>query len=184
MNKKLNVGFITTLSGRWPRELPQKRLEEYGKWLGENLKDIILVKENEIVDSPARAGEVISKFKQAEVDIVIMVYGAFTGDDIPCQIADALNVPMVLWAPYEPPFDKDTRLWANALVAATMNSASLNRLGHKVYVLYGSKEDERIATRLKKLITAYNVTKKLKGTLLGLLGYRPTAFYNSALMRA
>lgn len=179
MKKSLNVGFMTTLSGRWPRELPGKRLEEYGKWLEDNLKDINLIKENELVGSVAKASEAISRFKKEEVDIVIMVYGAFTGDDIPCQIADELKVPIILWAPYEPPFDKDTRLWANALVSATMNAASLKRLGHEYHVLYGSKEDERITTKLIKLIKAYNVVKKLKGTLLGLLGYRVTAFYNS-----
>ncbi|EMS68999.1 hypothetical protein CTER_5377 [Ruminiclostridium cellobioparum subsp. termitidis CT1112] len=29
--KKLNVGLITTVSGRWPRELPTNRHAEYGK---------------------------------------------------------------------------------------------------------------------------------------------------------
>ncbi|NMA67108.1 MAG: fucose isomerase, partial [Clostridiaceae bacterium] len=42
------------------------------------------------------------------------------------------------------------------------------------------KEEEKAASEIKSLITAYNVVKKLKGTLLGLFGYRPTAFYNSA----
>ncbi|NMA67262.1 MAG: fucose isomerase, partial [Clostridiaceae bacterium] len=82
MKKQLNVGFITTLSGRWPRELPEKRLKEYGEWLEENLKNIYFIKEDEIVDSVTKASETISRFKREEVDIVIMVYGAFTGDDI------------------------------------------------------------------------------------------------------
>ncbi len=179
MKKNLNVGFITTLSGRWPRELPQQRLEEYGKWLDENLTDVNLIKADQIVDTASRVNDTIDEFKKSSVDIVIMVYGAFTGDDIPTAFADELNVPIILWAPYEPPFEKDTRLWANALVAATMNAASLHRLGHKSYVFYGSKEDERISTKIINLIKAYSVVKKLKGTIFGLLGYRPTAFYNS-----
>lgn len=180
LKTSLNVGFITTLSGRWPKELPEKRLKEYGQWLDGNLKDVNLVKEEEIVGTMAKAEETISKFKKAEIDVVIMVYGAFTGDDIPCQFADKLKIPIILWAPYEPPFEKNTRLWSNALVAATMNAASLHRLGHTYHVLYGSKEDERIASKLINLIKAYSVSKKTKGTVLGLLGYRPTAFYNSA----
>lgn len=32
MKKKLNVGVVVTLSGRWPRELPEKRFKEYGEW--------------------------------------------------------------------------------------------------------------------------------------------------------
>ena len=31
----LKVGFITTVSGRWPRELPIARNAEYGAWLRE-----------------------------------------------------------------------------------------------------------------------------------------------------
>lgn len=180
MKKILNIGFITTLSGRWPRELPNKRLEDYGKWLDENLKGINLVKAEEIVSTSDAVNDTIRKFKHAEVDVLVMLYGAFTGDDISTRLADELKIPIILWAPYEPPFDKDTRLYANALVAATMNAASLRRLGHTYYVIYGSKEDERAAEKLINLINAYSTVKKLNGTLLGLLGYRPTAFYNSA----
>lgn len=37
MKKALNVGFVVTVSGRWPRELPEKRLREYGDWVENNL---------------------------------------------------------------------------------------------------------------------------------------------------
>ena len=37
MKKKLSIGFAVTLSGRWPRELPEKRQREYGRWMEENL---------------------------------------------------------------------------------------------------------------------------------------------------
>ena len=180
MKKVLNIGFITTLSGRWARELPNKRLEDYGKWLEENLKGMNLVRAEEIVSTSDTILETAKRFKQADVDVIIMLYGAFTGDDISTRMAEELKVPIILWAPYEPPFDKDTRLFANALVATTMNAASLRRLGHKYHVIYGSKEDERAAEGLISLIKAYNTVNKLKGTLLGLFGYRPTAFYNSA----
>lgn len=176
----MNVGFITTLSGRWPRDLPNKRLEGYGEWLEENLEGINLIKGEDIVSTSDAIEEMTRKFKIADIDIIIMLYGAFTGDDISTRFVEELKVPIILWAPYEPPFEKETRLFANALVAATMNAASLRRLGHTYHVVYGSKEDERAATKLVNLINAYNTVKKLKGTLLGLLGYRPTAFYNSA----
>jgi L-fucose isomerase-like protein len=170
---------LTTLSGRWPKELPLERLEKYGQWIDENLSHVNVVKAEQLVDSPEMIKEAIRKFKREAVDIIVMLYGAFTGDDVSCGIADELRVPVVLWAPYEPPFEKDTRLFANALVAATMNAASLTRLGHTSYVVYGSKEDERATSKLLKIINAYNTVKKLKGTVLGMLGYRPTAFYNS-----
>lgn len=180
MKEVLNVGFVTTLSGRWPRELPQKRLLEYEKWMEDHFPDVNLVKAEELVATPALVADTIKKFKRESVDFLVMLYGAFTGDDTPCAFAEELGVPIVLWAPYEPPFEKDTRLFANALVAATMNAASLKKIGQTAYVIYGSKEDTRAVSKLASLIRTYDVVKKLKSTVLGLFGYRPTAFYNSA----
>lgn len=180
MKKQLNVGFITTLSGRWPRELPEKRMKEYGEWLEANLHGVNVIKAKSLGDSSQAVEEISSQFKAEAVDIIIMVYGAFTGDDISTCLAENLEVPIILWAPYEPSFHKDDRLYANALVAVTMNAASLKKLGHTCYAIYGDKEEVAIASKVTNLILAYNAVKKLKGTVLGLFGYRPTAFYNSS----
>jgi len=179
MKKELNVGFITTLSGRWPIKLPEKRREEYGNWLDETFPDLNIVKADRLIDSGQAVDQTVERFRRESVDVLVMVYGAFTGDDIPSVFAEELGIPVLLWAPYEPPFDRDDRLYANALVAATMNAASLKRLGHTSHVIYGGLDDGRARSRVQSLIRAYSVIKKLNGTLLGLLGYRPTAFYNS-----
>jgi L-fucose isomerase-like protein len=179
MKKKLNVGFITTVSGRWPRELPKERLEEYGNWLETNLKDVNLIRFESIIDSQELIEKATETLKEKSVDILVILYGAFTGDDVCTYIAEQLGVPIVLWAPYEPELGGG-RLLANGLVALTMNSASLHRLGHKSYAIYGGKEDEKATKKLLSIINAYSTVKKIKGTLIGLFGYRPTAFYNSA----
>ncbi|VBB07742.1 l-arabinose isomerase [Lucifera butyrica] len=178
MSRQLNLGFITTLSGRWPRELPEKRREEYGSWLQDKLAQVNIIKADRLGDSPQALEAIANDFKARAVDAIVMVYGAFTGDDAPAYLAEILGVPIILWAPKEPEFDKDTRLWANALVAVTMNSAALKKLGHTCYAVYGDKEDPATASKVIELVSAYATVKKLRGTMLGLLGYRPTAFYN------
>jgi len=180
MREGLNLGFVKTLSGRWPRELPEKRMKEYGEWIEKELPDINVIKTELLVDSPQAAGDADRRLKEKSVDMIVMLYGAFTGDDIPTILAENLEVPILLWAPNEPEFHKDDRLYANALVALTMNSASLKKLGYVCHPVYGSKEKEDIAARVINLIKAYDTVKKLKGTVLGLFGYRPTAFYNSS----
>lgn len=179
MKKKLNVGFITTVSGRWPRELPNRRLKDYGSWLETNLDDVNLIKFDSIIDSQKLIEEATETLKEKSVDILIMLYGAFTGDDVCTYIAEQLGIPIILWAPYEPELGGG-RLQANALVALTMNSASLHRLGNKFYALYGGKEDQKATKKLLTIINAYRIVKKVKGTIIGLFGYRPTAFFNSA----
>lgn len=178
MKQKLNVGFITTVSGRWPRELPNTRLKEYGGWLEENLPDVNLIRFDTIIDSTERIESAIAELKSKGVDLVISLYGAFTGDDACTAVAESLQVPIILWAPHEPELGGG-RLLANAMVALTMNSASLHRLGLCSHPLYGNKEEPEIAQRLLSLVRAYSVVKKMKQTMFGLFGYRPTAFYNS-----
>ncbi len=178
MKKKLNVGFITTLSGRWPRELPQKRLEQYSEYVKNNLPCANIIEYKEIVSSKDNVKECISEFKRAEIDLIIMVYGAFTGDDIPCAFADELKVPMILWAPREESWDREDRLYANGLCSATMNGASLKRIGASYRILFGNYDEERVQSRLDDIVSAYAAVKNIKGLTYGLFGYRPTAFYN------
>ena len=61
-----------------------------------------------------------------------MVYGAFTGDDAAAYLTEMLDVPIILWAPYEVPFEKNTRLYANALCAMTMNADVYKRQGGQI----------------------------------------------------
>ena len=46
--------------------------------------------------------------------------------------------------------------------------------------MYKRQEEDRAAEKVINLLRAYGAVKSLKHTTLGLLGYRPTAFYNCA----
>lgn len=178
METRLNVGFVTTYSGRWPDELPKKRNQEYGDWLEENLPSVHVVRASMLGCNREAVEHITKEFKSQEVDIIVMLYGAFTGDDVAAYLTEMLKTPILLWAPYEVPFEKDDRLYSNALCSMTMNAAAIRKLGAVYHTVYGSKEDERAAAKVKDLLMAYHTVKHLSHTNLGLLGYRPTAFYN------
>lgn len=178
MKKKLNVGFIVSVSGRWPRELPQKRLKEYGEWVKNNIEYSDIFIYESFVSTKEDINNCIAYFKKNEVDIIIQVYGAFTGDDICCGIADEMKCPMILWAPREKQWVRQDRLYANALCSATMNGASLMRIHAPHYVVFGNKEEQRVKKEINDIIGAYATRKNLMGFTFGLFGYRPTAFYN------
>ena len=179
----MNIGFVTAMSGRWPRELPQERDRLYGDYMQKEFPSAKIIRCGYLVDSAARAKEAAHLFKRENVNLIVMVYGAFTGDDICTCLAEESGVPIIMWAPFEPPFDGG-RLLANALVALTMNAASMNRLGYANHAIYGSFDDDKAADRLRKVVKSYETVEKLSGKLLGLFGYRPTAFYNSAFDEA
>ncbi len=176
--ERLNVGIITTVSGRWPQELPTARHEEYSAWLTRSYPDIHVIKAPKIAANKTDVATITEYFKKEAVDLVVQVIGAFTGDDVATYLGEELKAPVVIWAPHEPPFDGG-RLMANALVGATMNTAAMYRLGLKYHFVYGDYTENRIQAEVSRLIKVYGALKKLKRTYLGLLGYRVTAFYSS-----
>ncbi len=178
MGQKLNIGFVVTYSGRWPKELSEKRNREYGDWLEDNFREAQVIRASVLGGSPETVEQAAKEFKARDVDVIVMVYGAFTGDDAAAYLTEMVKAPIILWAPYEVPFEKEDRLYANALCSMTMNVAALHRLGAVCHGVYGSREDERAASKVRNLLKAYQVVKAMKHTQLGLLGYRPTAFYN------
>ncbi len=184
MNHTLNVGLVVTLSGRWPQELPRKRHAEYGAWAREALAAYDLYMPSDVLCTPAEVDVAIGEMRARGVDVVVMVYGAFTGDDIPASIVQRLGVPLILWAPEEPPYSREERLWANALCAMTMNASSLDRLGYACQTVYGGLADARATGKVRALLGGYAARKALSGLTLGLFGYRPTNYYVSTLDEA
>ena len=180
MKKRLNVGFVVTKSGRWPEGLGLRRLANYGAWVKENLPHSAVSVFDRLVSTKGDVNDCISYMQAHKVDIIIQLYGAFTGDDVCCSFADELKVPIVLWAPREEQWVRQDRLYANALCSATMNGASLMRIHAPHHILFGNMDEERVTGELFSLISAYAAVKNIKGMTYGLFGYRPTAFYNCA----
>lgn len=180
MKKKLNVGFVVSKSGRWPEELGLRRLAAYGQWVKENLPNSQISVFDRLVSSKDDVSQCVNFLRTAQVDVLIQLYGAFTGDDVCCTFADELKVPIILWAPQEEQWVRQDRLYANALCSATMNGASLMRIHAPHHILFGNMDEERVQKELFSLIRAYAAAKNIKGMTYGLFGYRPTAFYNCA----
>ncbi len=174
----LNIGYVTTVSGRWPREIPTQRHAQYSDWLQKTFANVKVIKPESFIVTTDDVDQAIDLFRCEGVDLIVIVLGAFTGDIACVRLAEKLNVPTIVWALPEPPFDGG-RLMSNALVAATMNMAALKRLGHVSYFVYGAAEDERVQEELDRYFRLYYAKKRLNNTFLGMIGYRPTGFYSS-----
>lgn len=184
MKQALNVGLMVTKSGRWPQELPQKRLGEYSAWMHDNLPEANVVVPEHVLTTPDEVFETIDRFRSALVDVVVMVYGAFTADDIAAAVKQRMGVPLILWAPHEPPFHPHERLWANALCAMTMNVSALKRLGYDCHTVYGDPQEDVAGGKVVRLLKGYALKKALSGMHIGLFGYRPTNYYVSTFDEA
>ncbi len=180
MEDLLNVGVCVTLSGRWPQELGERRLAEYSQWLEDSFPGTKMLRFPRLVCTDGDLRECCGYFCENRADIIVMIYGAFTGDNVPCGLADACGCPIVLFAPREERWDRDDRLYANALCSAAMNGASLTRIHAPHFTVYGDPDEPRVARELGDIFAARRVVKGLRGMTFGLFGYRPTAFYNCA----
>ena len=180
MKKQLNVGFMVTVSGRWPRDLPERRFEQYGDWAEKNLPNSKVFRFERLVSNKQDTQDCIEYFKKNQVDLVMLVIGVFTGDDVCCAVVDALHTPIMLWAPREEKWERQDRLYANGLCCATMNGASLKRIGAEFHIVFGNKEEQRVQKQVCDTVNAYAAIKNIRGVTFGLFGYRPTAFYNCA----
>lgn len=183
MKDKLKIGFVTTVSGRWPRELPRERKKKYDEYLKKAYPDYEFCFTEDIVDDKVTLKNACDKFKAFGVDIVLLMFGAFSGDDYACGLYDELKTPIIFWSLREPDLHGG-RILANALVAATMNSASVKRLGGKTHFVLGNESEPHAKAELDALFSAYALKKTMSQVTFGLLGYRPTAFYNSAFNEA
>lgn len=107
---QLTIGFITTCSGRWPREVPEQRNREYGEWLEAQMPEVKVVRAPELGSGIESVEAAVREFKRQEADVIVLVYGAFTGDDVASYLAEMVQIPIILWAPYEVPFEREDRL--------------------------------------------------------------------------
>lgn len=180
MKKQLNVGLVVTKSGRWPEELGLRRLASYGEWAGTHLPHSRAAVFDRLVTCKKDVADCVEFMRTRCVDLIIQVYGAFTGDDVCCAFADELHAPIILWAPREEKWERQDRLYANALCSASMNGASLKRIHAPFHIVFGDKEEPRVEKQLHDLVSAYAAVKNIRGMTYGLFGYRPTAFYNCA----
>ena len=172
MKQALNVGLMVTKSGRWPQELPQKRLGEYSAWMRDNLPEANVVVPEHVLTTPDEVFETIDRFRSALVDVVVMVYGAFTADDIAAAVKQRMGVPLILWAPHEPPFHPNERLWANALCAMTIEG-----MGYQVVSLTGwqagmNTDSAYSNARIKRIQTERIQTELDKNKIVLVAGFQ------------
>lgn len=176
--QKLNVGFVTTVGARWPKELPKRRHADYPKWISDRYPGVNVVPADGLTVSADDIDAAAKKFRSTKIDVMFVVIGAFGGDINAVALAEQLDVPILLWALPDPHYDGG-RLMSNALVAATMNNAALKRMGYSVRFVYGAETDARVQGEIDLFVRGHAALKKMRTTFLGLVGYRPTGFYSS-----
>ena len=103
-------------------------------------------------------------FKEQGCDLVVVAFGTFADAAPTVAIATSIDVPMLLWAPAEPPSETG-RLRLNSLCGANLAGNALVSLKRPFKFVYGSPDDERTVQKLRSRLKVAATAKSLRSSL-------------------
>lgn len=176
-SSEIKVGLMVTSTPHFPVEEAKKSMDEINHLFPLSKNSLV---GPYLVTNSEEAEKVAKKFKVEDVDILVMVQGAFTWDDIPVRTTQELgNIPLLMWALPELPMAEGGKLSTNSLCGAIMNCSALKKLGKSFKFVYGAPKKREVLNSLKRYFKVLSVVKRLRHSRYCLVGYRPTGFYNS-----
>ena len=120
----------------------------------------------------------IRKFQQQQVDCIVLQIGNFPNGQLAMKFIQSFDVPMVVWAVPEPKGQKDLKL--NSFCGANMVTSLLYKLDKFYRFVYGNFDDEEVLKKLDAFIKSVSAAKKLRNSMIGLVGYHTPGFTNIA----
>jgi len=118
----------------------------------------------------------ISKFRKEKVEGIIIISATFHLGQLIMKIVRDFQVPMLIWAIPEPPYNGG-RIRLNSLVGAQLDCSNLYKSGYKNFdFVYGKLP--KIRKELEKWIGALRILKSWKDARIGLLGGHAQGFFN------
>lgn len=127
----------------------------------------------ELLTSP----EMLSEFADTlpQQDLIIYQCSTFIGGEFVTELTRQFNCPIVVWAVREPYIDGG-RLKLNSLTGAFSAGNSLRMQGHQHEFVFGNPEEKAVITKLRKIGSAVEMTKKLRNLVIGVIGSQPQGF--------
>jgi L-fucose isomerase-like protein len=171
----VKIGFVVTvLPPFYDTKYARKNADEILKQLESS--DVEVIKVESFVTSWQEAKGTAEKFKKENIDLLLVLCGTFTLDDLLTTIVKEIDVPLMIWAIPEPPL-KGGPLPCGSLLAAVMNGSAIRRMGKHYKLLYGKPNDVKVLKQIKRIIKVTKTIKQLKVMRIGMVGYRPPGFY-------
>ena len=176
-SKELKVGLVCTSAPHFPIEAARKTLKHAARSLSEYGISVITCED--VVSGSAKVLSIAEEFEGYNFDVLILLQGAFTWDDVPVSLVEKINhKQLVIWAVPEPAMCGG-KLDTNSLCGAIMNSAALTKIGRRFTFFYGAADDDATMDKIVRYLRVVSAAARLRQTRFGLFGYRPTGFYNS-----
>lgn len=129
-----------------------------------------------LVFTPEEAEGAARLFAEKGCDLVVVAFGTFADASPVVTLAQAVEMPLVLWSPAEP-LSETGRLRLNSFCGANLAGNALVGINRPFQFVYGSPDDARVVRELQRRIRVAAVAKSLRQARIGLFGVRPDGYY-------
>ena len=169
---------LCTSAPHFPLELARQSYHECLAFLGDNF-NYEFIELDEIITGTNTFDEKLRDLKLNQPDAMILIQGAFTWDNIAVYLHEYFNrIFTLLWTVPEKDYNKGV-LGANSLCGAIMNNAAFHKLGMNNLFYYGKPQELECLRKIGDILKSMECAKKIEKARYGMVGYRPTGFYNS-----
>ena len=116
----------------------------------------------------------IAELTAADIDMLLLLQSTFADSTMALQLAQALGVPLLLWA--LPEAQVGGRLRINSFCGINLAGHGLRRAGIGYDYIYAEPEDRAASRRLRDFAKAAGIRRRLRETRIGRLGEHPAGF--------
>lgn len=180
MDKKLNVLVIVTSAPHFPVDIAKQSYRKCLDFLRSNLGHRYNFMEyGEVVTDTVSMESDMEKLRKQGPDILVLLQGAFTWDNITLYLNQYFaKIPVILWAIPEGIF-LDNLLCTNSLCGMIMNNSALHKTGNNCLYCFVNLLDDKAYRKIGSALAVAACAVRIKRARYGMVGYRPTGFYNS-----
>ena len=190
MNYQVKVGLdpmrrdVTPRPGIFNWEKAEERGHRIVKYIEEHFAsdnvsfvDLKGINPVDVMYNDDDAEKVIERFRAEKVDAVVIINCNFGNEEIAAQVAGALNVPTMIWAPMEDEFLPDGSRFCDSQCGMFGVSRILQRNNIPfTYVETCHVEDDIFKAGFEKFVSVACMVKNFRGMRIAQVGMRPKPF--------
>jgi len=178
LKEKINIGLLAFVRSTYDVKKGNEIYQDSISFIKRNIEDINLYGLEKSVEFPEELDKEINNLKNKKLDGIIIMSATFHLGQLAIKVAKNLNVPLLIWALPEPPYNGG-RVRLNSLVGAHLDCSNLYKAGFdKFEFIYGEIEDEKFIFELNNWLDSLRIIKKWNNTKIGYIGNHAHGFYN------